>query len=125
MNNIKFSGHYQETQKLYDVDETVTFQGRGVVTTVARKTNNDGTYTHVSTLRPEISEFKRITDANTIPTHDKKETTQPKSRSKSKILRSVLHVYWEQQLQGKWKTSDAFYDWWMDTKIEAVKERLR
>lgn len=70
-------------------------------------------------LSPVSMEYSDIDIPDKIP-----EFTGQKSFAQR--LRAVIHVYWEnnKELHISFKTSNAFYEYWMENKINEIKEKL-
>lgn len=52
------------------------------------------------------------------------ETRTDSKKSPSERLRSVLYIYWENNMKNTFAKFDTFYLDWMDKKIDQIKERL-
>ena len=52
------------------------------------------------------------------------ETRTDSKKSPSERLRSVLYVYWKNNMTNEFPKSDDFYLDWMNKKIDQIKEKL-
>lgn len=119
-NRVRFTGHHVEIPEPYELGANILFKGEGEIAQIQQKDGGDGTYCQIHLLRPKLVE---LAASEAI---FKSEPTVGKfvGKSKSKQLRDLIFVYWDQQLKNKYPNFETYYDAVMDKFINEWKEKL-
>jgi hypothetical protein len=117
----KFTSHEFQLEKDLNPRDLIIIQGECEVIDVTEKPiGEEDELKKVCRIRAKAIEMRQINDG--IVSEPSYTTTNGKSLSKQ--LRSVLYIYWDQQLRHKYNSFESFYQVAMEVNINKVKEKL-